>query len=333
MKIIWSDPIFLPASQPFQQCHASSILELEPGHLIAAWFGGTEEGHLDVSIWLSHFKNGNWAAPVSIAQVAKTPLWNPVLFKDPHDCIWLFYKVGQTIPEWTGASIRSFDHGYTWTLPTCLPAGLLGPAKNKPILLSNGDILCPTSAETWRSWTCWVEISPDGGRSWKRYGPIAFPTQMDEISNEPIGLNSQVGTADYSGVIQPTVWEYSPGCLKMLMRARQKIGFICESYSTDYGRTWTAPSPTGLFNPNSGIDAVRMADGRIALAYNPSRTERSPLAVAISEDNGLTWPDQVTLEARPGEYSYPAIIQASDSNLHITYTHQRTAIQHVILAT
>ena len=323
-----SQPIFQPGSQPFQHCHAATLVESAGGGLLAAWFGGAHEGHADVAIWLARCQAGQWQAPVKIAAMPGVPLWNPVLFNDRAGTLWLFYKIGPAIPAWTGACIRSTDDGLHWSRPTLLPAGLLGPSKNKPLLLSNGDILCGSSVETWRSWAGWVEISRDGGETWQRFGPIALPTRYPEEVDAVHRLDLP---DDFAGVIQPTVWEYAPGRLKMLLRASQPVGFICHSLSDDYGRTWTAPVPTALCNPNSGIDAVRLADGRIALVYNPSRTERTPLAVALSEDNGLTWPRQRLLESGPGEFSYPAIIQASDGLLHVVYTHQRTTIQHVVL--
>ncbi len=319
-----SQPIFPPGSQPFQHCHAATLVEAAGGEILAAWFGGTHEGHVDVAIWLAHCQAGKWQAPVKIADVPGVPLWNPVLFNDRAGTLWLFYKIGPAIPAWTGAFIRSADDGRRWSAPTLLPAGLLGPAKNKPLRLSNGDILCGTSAETWQSWAGWVEISRDGGESWQRFGPIAFPTHSLETADA-----GQSG--DFAGVIQPTVWEYAPGRLKMLLRATRPVGCICQSLSDDYGRSWTAPQPTALRNPNSGIDAVRLADGRVVLVYNPSRTERTPLAVALSEDNGLTWPRQRLLESGPGEFSYPSILQAADGLLHVVYTHRRAAIQHVVV--
>jgi predicted neuraminidase len=274
--------------------------------------------------------------------VPGVPLWNPVLFSDRAETVWLFYKIGPSESAWTGATIRSTDNGQHWSRPALLPAGLLGPSRNKPLILSNGDILCGTSAETWQSWACWVEISRDGGESWQRCGPIAFPTRYPERVDagkpaSPVSSAWNEATHsldlpnDFEGVIQPTVWEYAPGRLKMLMRATQPVGFICQSFSDDYGRTWTPPVPTRLPNPNSGIDAVRLVDGRIALVYNPSRTERTPLALALSEDNGLTWSHQRLLESEPGEFSYPAIIQASDGLLHLVYTYRRTTIQHVVV--
>jgi len=328
-----SQPIFRPGSQPFRHCHAATLVETAGGGLLAAWFGGAQEGHADVAIWLARWQAGQWGTPVKVAAVPGVPLWNPVLFSERIGSVWLFYKIGPTIPAWSGAYIRSADNGLSWSGPTLLPAGLLGPAKNKPLVLSNGDFLCGTSAETWQAWASWVEISQDGGGSWQRYGPIAFPTgDVERAEAGPVGKAADPNRVqDFAGVIQPAVWEYAPGRLKMLLRATRPVGFLCQSLSDDYGRIWTAPIPTGLPNPNSGIDAVRLADGKIALAYNPSRTERTPLAVVLSEDNGLTWPRQRLLESGPGEFSYPSIIQASDGLLHLVYTHRRISVQHVVM--
>ena len=101
--------------------------------------------------------------------------------------------------------------------------------------------------------------------------------------------------------------------------------------SSDGGHTWSDAKPTGLPNPNSGIDAVKMRDGRVALVYNPSKTERTPLVLAFSPDDGDTWSVPVALENAPGEYSYPAIIQTRDGLLHITYTWRRQHIKHVVV--
>jgi predicted neuraminidase len=307
---------------------------------LAAWFAGTHEGHPDVAIWLARFDGRDWSDPVKVADEPDIPLWNPVLFRDSANTIWLFYKAGPSVPAWTGLYVKSVDEGQTWSTPTALPAGLLGPAKNKPLHLSNGDILCGTSSETWRSWACWVEISGNGGETWSKHGPIVapgHPAYHQAGVVEPISATWDAASHElilpqqHYGVIQPTVWEYKPGHLKMLMRATQRVEFVCSARSADCGRTWSAASPTDIPCPNSGLDAVRLADGRIVLACNPTHQGRTPLALLVSEDNGATWSWRVDLETEPGEYSYPSIVQASDGQVHVVYTYRRMRIQHVTL--
>ena len=99
--------------------------------------------------------------------------------------------------------------------------------------------------------------------------------------------------------------------------------------SPDYGRTWTQPLPTGLPNNNSGLDATRLEDGRIALVYNPVEKNwgpRTPLHLVLSQNNGATWGKPIVLEGEPGEYSYPAVI-AVPGGLVTCYTHCRKQVR------
>jgi predicted neuraminidase len=311
---VTSEYIFTDA--PFEECHASTLVELPDGDLLAAWFGGKREGDPSVAIWGARRARGAWSRPEVWARESGVPCWNPVLFRDRHDKIWLFYKYGTSPRTWHGASRTSID-GIKWSPPAYLPtsppeAEILGPIKNKPILLSNGDVLAGTSVETPTTWQCWVEISADDCRTWRKFGPIAVP-------GVPYGI------------IQPTVWETAPGRLKMLVRSTERIGAICAASSVDGGHTWTPAQPTSLPNPNSGIDAVKMKDGTVALVYNHTRSGRTPLNLAFSHDDGSTWSLPDVLEDEPGEYSYPAIIQTRDGLLHITYTWRRRRIKHVVI--
>jgi predicted neuraminidase len=92
---------------------------------------------------------------------------------------------------------------------------------------------------------------------------------------------------------------------------------------------------TELPNPSAGTDAVTLKDGRQLLVYNHSdRSRSSPgrqiLNVAVSRD-GISWKTVLTLEKQKGEYSYPAVIQASDGMVHISYTYDRKSIKYVVL--
>jgi predicted neuraminidase len=90
--------------------------------------------------------------------------------------------------------------------------------------------------------------------------------------------------------------------------------------------------PLDLPNPNSGIDAVSLKDGRHLVIYNHLTRGRNMLNAAISKD-GITWEAAVLLEndEKGTEYSYPAVIQTSDGLVHITYTWNRKQIKHVVI--
>ena len=314
-------------NRPTPKCHATSIEEIPTG-LIAAWFGGTHENNEDVGIYVSRNEGEGWSTPVEVADGVQSdtlryPCWNPVLFQPASGELMLFYKVGPTPRDWWGMLITSADEGKTWTDPKKLGTGpngdLIGPAKNKPVQLKDGTIICPSSRETSLPeggliWAVHFEISYDMGENWKTVGPIHD------------GLEIQA--------IQPSILFHKKNRMQVLCRTRQ--GNISESWSDDRGLTWSDMQLTSLPNPNSGTDALTLKDGRHMLVYNHTGRDgefpkgRNMLNIAISKD-GISWTPVLTLERQEGEYSYPAIIQASDGLVHITYTYQRLSVKHVIV--
>jgi len=303
---------FIFESAPFASCHASTIVETAPGELLAAWFGGSREGAPDVAIWGSRFAGGAWSAPDVLADEPEAPCWNPVLFRERSGRLFLFYKAGPSPQAWSGLFRVREAGASAWSEPSILPAGILGPIKNKPIQLATGRIVSGTSVESYRAWSAWLEISDDGGVTWRRSGPITVP-------GEP------------RGVIQPALFETAAGGLRMLLRSTLRVGRICVADSHDNGETWSDARVTDLPNPNSGIDAARLVDGHVILCHNPVERGRTPLVLSLSEDDGGTWREVATLESEPGEYSYPAIIQGADGSIHVTYTWRRERIAYAML--
>ncbi|MBX3444397.1 MAG: exo-alpha-sialidase [Planctomyces sp.] len=308
---------FIYETAPYPECHASTIVET-PGGMVAAWFGGTEEKHPDVGIWVSKLGSDGWSTPVEVADgvqhsTLRYPCWNPVLQQIEAGPLLLFYKVGPNPDDWWGMLTVSEDGGDTWSWPRRLPHTIDGPVRNKAITLPDGLLLCGSSTEH-DGWRVHFEITRDQGRTWDRIGPINDGREWNAI--------------------QPTILTHKDGSLQALCRTQE--GWVASTRSTDQGRTWSPLAATVLPNPNSGIDAVTLADGRHLLVYNHTLRRagrphsRELLNVAISDD-GESWRAAAILENQRGEYSYPAVIQANDGRVHITYTWDRKKIRHVVV--
>jgi alpha-L-fucosidase len=266
------------------------------------------------------FQNGVWSVPMDIIRGSASlenqlPCWNPVLFKERDKKLLLFYKVGKNPREWWGMVMRSSDLGKGWSQPQALPNGFLGPIKNKPLQLSDGTILCPSSTESNDGrWAVHIELTDAKLSCWKK-----------------VTVETDTGV----GVIQPAILQHPNGRLQMLCRSRQN--YIYQSWSSDQGIHWSKLSASSLPNPNSGIDAVSLENGSYMLIYNPLPQGkewflgRNVLAIALSTD-GVRWENQFQIEnENEGEYSYPAVIQAADKSIHITYTCQRKTIKHIVV--
>ncbi|WDF55737.1 sialidase family protein [Mucilaginibacter sp. KACC 22063] len=316
-KILKSELVF--NNPPFNNCHASTIIETQSGRLLMACFGGSQEGKKDVSIWLTDLGIKNpephIVADGMVSDTLRYPAWNPVLFKDPKGKLFLFYKVGPNPREWWGMYKTSNDNGVTWSAAVKLSKGILGPIKNKPVQISKNLILSPSSVEEANGrWKAHLEKSTDDGRTWS-----IIP----------------LDTAKAFDVIQPSILKYPDHKLQLLMRSKQ--GAVAQCWSDDDGKTWSKISATSLLNPNSGTDAVTLKSGKQLIVYNPDvpgkdwYNGRGKLRVACSTD-GETWKDIAVLEnGDKEEYSYPAIIQTKDGLIHITYTYNRKNIKHVVM--
>ena len=237
------------------------------------------------------------------------PCWNPVLFEPSEGPLMLFFKVGPRPSTWWGEVVLSDDEGRTWRDRHPLPRGGIGPVKNKPVELPDRAILCPSSSEH-DGWRVHFEVTRDLGLTWDVIGPV--------------------DGADEFPAIQPTILTHPDGRLQALCRTHG-TGVIAQTWSADGGRTWTPLAATSLPNPDSGLDAVTLRDGRHLLVYNPITQGRHKLSVALAAD-GEAWREVLALEdEETGEFSYPAVIQAADGLVHITYTFHREAIKHVIV--
>lgn len=350
---------FIYEEAPYPSCHAATIVETREGDLVTAYFGGTREGSPDVCIWVSRKDKGSdkWSEPILAADgyltsatkvfwddteirddSTRKACYNPVLYQEDNGKLNLFFKIGSRVSDWTGFLTVSKDGGRSWSKAYELPAGYLGPIKNKPIQVGN-KIIAPSSTEV-GGWKVHFEIAENGGRRIHQVGPLdaknALLTQDMRAGSLSTGNDMEGGDDSKQNTIQaiqPSILTHKDGRLQILCRTRN--GKLATSWSSDQGESWSPLELTNLPNNNSGTDAVTLMDGRQALIYNPVATlpgekkgPRTPLAVAVSTD-GIHWEDKVILEDSPvNQYSYPSIIQGKDGRIHVVYTWRRQRIKY-----
>eukprot|EP00899_Mesostigma_viride_P026814 jgi/Mesvir1/7317/Mv19132-RA.1 len=374
--VVSHDVLYSVGSVPFPMAHAATIVETTSGTLVASFFGGTRETAPDTAIYVCRYENGAWTTPLEVAHgrveakanaalatgggdpqvpgdeaVAQpAPTWNPVLWQAPEGGpLLLFYKTGPIPRRWKGKLKRSFDEGLTWGPEEELLG--IGPVKNRPLLLPNGTLLCPSSTEE-KGWQSHIEMTSDLGATWTigpPFGPSKLPAIQPTFLQHPCGRLQMLARPLGNYILTAS---YGPGEMNTGVpadRSSPSLGggdepgpSISESASesdADGSQSgawgWSSLSELSLPNPNSGIDAVTLRDGRHLLVYNHvmrrgKRGVRFPLQVALSED-GMNWHASIMLEPSKGEFSYPSVIQASDDLVHIVYTWNRKTIRHIVI--
>jgi predicted neuraminidase len=339
--------------------HAANLALLPDGDLLCVWFAGSREGQADVRIACSRLPAGGacWSEPQWVSEDMNRSEQNPILFPTPDGPLWLLYTAqatrqgtrdewerrreagevtGSYCMQWTAEVRRrvSTDGGRTWGPVETLFDRPGSFCRQPPLVLSNSEWLLPIyySLETregshGQDYSVML-LSADRGATW---------------SEHPV--------PDSRGRVQASVVETAPGELVAFFRSRA-ADRIYLSRSEDHGRTWTPPAPTELPNNNSSIQALRLHNGHLALAFNrfsanddptvalwPRR--RYPVTLALSEDDGRTWPymrhvDTSDDYAGPANAhlnrrcSYPSIVEGPSGTLHVVYSYRgRQCIKYV----
>lgn len=329
---------------PWRTCHGPGMVELPNGDLLCCWFAGTFEGDADIHIVCARLPKGadKWEEPVNVSSDPTRSEQNPSLFLGPDGAVWCMYTAqlgrvpGKDNMQYTSQvrCQKSFDGGKTWgDYETVFPEE--GTFSRQPIqVLKNGRWIYGT-------WICTDAVDGLAG------DPSAF-----RISDDQGKTWRMVMMPKSNGRVHATVVELDNGHLVAFMRSR-KADFIYRSESFDFGDSWSEPKPTVLPNNNSSISAIRTQSGRIAVAYNPTCVSedmrskcawpglRCPVAVALSEDGGETFPMIRWMERGEGyigdenktnnkQYEYPYLMQSADGRLHLTYAaFTRKAVKYV----
>jgi len=306
--------IFLPVKHG-QECHASTIIELDNGDLLATWWSGPYEGARDVVIKISRLRFGrdSWEVAKTVVDIPDRFEGTPVLFSFPDNRVWLFFNLIDPDSKLNAQTMfrQSLDRGYTWGPIEELITRRGLRTRNHPLIMTNGEVLLPLFDRI--SYQSIFLITGDSGKTWEMGGSIASDT----------------------GNIEPTVISRSNGHLYALMRSWDDDPakrFLWQSESRDYGRTWAMASYSSVPSVSSASEMIKLRNGHVVLAFNNGKgRRRTPLSVALSSDEGLTWQHIRDMESGEGSFSYPSLVQTRDGLIHVTYSYNRQFIKHVEL--
>lgn len=351
-----SEPIFPP--EPVHN-HASCLVQLPDGSLLAAWYRGSGERQADdVQVLGARQAPGktSWSRPFILADTPGYPDCNPALFSAPDGSLWLFWP---TILDhrWEGALLkfkRARHPGTAGPPPWdregvfhVTPSGFadawaraaqsIDPSALK-IDASNVKRQAERSRDLLYQRLGWMpRVHPTVLPS----GRWLLPLYTDTFSASLIALSDDHGDSwSFStpligfGNIQPSLVRKSDGTVVAYMRENGPIRRIRMSTSADQGETWSDVTSTELPNPGAGIEALRLSDGRWLMTYNDTTSGRHSLAVSLSSDEGKTWPITRHVERTApngGQFHYPSILQARDGSIHLSYTRRvdgQSTIQH-----
>lgn len=261
---------------PCVQNHAANLLPLENGDVLCVWFGGTQEGIADISIWCARLKNGadRWGEAVKLSEDATRSEQNPVLFPAPDGKLHLFWTA-QVSGRQDTAIVRhrvSDDQGLTWGLiETAIDVP--GTFIRQPLVVrGDGAWLMPLFLCRTEPGIAWVgdndisavAISSDQGRTWRR---VEVPGSLGAVHMNIVQLDP--AARDAGGKPVSTFPHPARGGDRLVAFYRSRwADHVRVSRSDDGGETWTSADNLPLPNNNSSIQVTRLADGRLAMVHN-----------------------------------------------------------------
>ena len=347
-----------------KHCHGSSLAELPNGDFIAVWFYGSGERNADdVRIQGARMKKGakEWSPVFDMADTPNVPDCNPVLFLDRDEQLWLFWiavvanRWETSLLKYRRASELGGDGAPEWDWQDAI---LLQPGEEFAPEIAAGFKELGLETDMWAEYALpyeelVVEAAKDKYKrrmGWMTRGHVVqldsgrmlLPLYSDGFNVSLVARSDDKGNTWQTsepivglGPIQPSIARKANGGLVAYMRdSGPAPHMVMRADSEDQGETWSVATDTELQGATASVQVVTLKDGRWVLVHNDTEGARDRLAVSISGDEGNTWHTR-HLEDAPGNgYAYPAIIEASDGLLHLTYTHQEApgkSIAHTVI--
>lgn len=349
-EIVGPLPIF-----PFEKKHnhASCVVELPGGDLLATWYSGSGERRSDdVLIQAARLPKGRteWEPRFLLADTPGYPDCNPALFAAPDRTLWLIWPTildhrwegallkfavatefpdGRGEPQWAREGVLHITpQGFEEAMARAIrDAGLVRhivrPGELEEIEKRSKDLLHQRLG-----WMPRVHpiVLPSGRWIWPLYCDTFSCSIMAISDDQGKTWHASAPMIGY-GNIQPSLVRKNDGSIVAFMRDNGPFRRIRLSTSKDDGETWSDVTSSELPNPGAGIEAIRLASGNWAIIYNDTERGRHSLAISLSDDEGATWKwTRHLARTTPGDvaFHYPSIIQGADGAIHVTYTHGGT---------
>lgn len=323
-----------------QHNHASCIVALPNGDLLACWYRGSGERTADdVAILGSRLRKGRtrWTEPFVLANTPGFPDCNPCMIVDRKSVLWLFWPVilnnewesallryqtssdyqrGAGAPRWTGGGVVLLKPGQEFTdgvqanlakswQPFAAKASPADQAKLKEYLTDR----TRAAGDKLRMRLGWMPrprpVQFNDGRLFLPLYSDLFDFSLIAFSDDD-GRTWRVSAPIVGpGNVQPSLARRKDGTLVAFFRDNgPPPQRVLISESIDHGLTWTRPEDTVLPDPGAGVEIVVLRSGKWVLINNDTESERDSLALTVSDDEGRTWSRKCHLEhdVDPGEH-------------------------------
>jgi predicted neuraminidase len=311
-----------------KQAHASALVELDNGKLMATWYGGSREGSKDSAIFMAIYnpKQKTWGPEKIIANRQNTGIavqryvkkvGNPVIVRTRNNALHLFY-VSVSIGGWSGSSvnhIHSNNNGDSWSNAQRLVSSpffnVSTLVKGEPLLMQDGAIAIPVYHELIGKFGEMLYFHPNRG-----------VIDKSRISSGRASLQPSVAAFDERNAVS---------LLRFSGKGKRRIQY---AHTNDAGSSWTPMTATNLPNPNAAVSTRCVDSKTLLMAFNNTERGRHDLSLAVSTDRGKHWRTIHQIEYKPSSkieqrFSYPYLIEDRSGVFHISYTWNKKMIRHV----
>lgn len=311
-----------------------AFLALRDGRLLFAYSrfagGGGDDASAAIVARVSADGGRTWSAedrPL-IANEGAQNVMSVSFLRLRDDTPALFYLVKNGLHDCRLRLRLSPDEGQTWDAPRLvIPApGYFVVNNDRIIRLRTGRLLAPAAFHRRKT-----ETQTDFAGFDARGIFICFLSDDDGHTWRESRAWWALPLAHEMGLQEPGVVELRDG--RLFAWCRTGVGAQFGLFSSDGGDTWTPPAPTAFRSPCSSLSLKRIpATGDLLAVWNdvsgrypvprPSvfNMGRTPLAAAISPDDGVTWGHCTLLEDDPERgFCYTALHCTEDRHVLLAY--------------